>query len=100
MGGYAVKEEAIFPWSVLSWRQKKNNLRRLPLFFFFFLHSATPLCLVLSTTFFLSFHIPTFTMGTGKKEATRKERQGKTGDGMGNVKTKGENFYRYVQPNS
>lgn len=36
----------------------------------------------------------TATMGTGKKEATRKERQGKTGDGMGNVKTKGENFYR------
>jgi hypothetical protein len=76
---------------------KKNNLRRLPLFFFFFLHSATPLCLVLSTTFFsISFHFPTFTMGTGKKEATRKERQGKTGDGMANVKTKGENFYRYV----
>lgn len=37
-------------------------------------------------------------MGTGKKEATRKERQGKVGDGMGNVKTKGENFYRYVIP--
>ena len=37
-------------------------------------------------------------MGTGKKEATRKERQGKVGDGMGNVKTKGENFYRYVLP--
>lgn len=36
-------------------------------------------------------------MGTGKKEATRKERQGKTGDGMANVKVKGENFYRYVQ---
>ena len=35
-------------------------------------------------------------MGTGKKEAARKERQGKTGDGMGNVRTKGENFYRYV----
>jgi hypothetical protein len=35
-------------------------------------------------------------MGTHKKEANRKERQGKTGDGMGNVKTKGENFYRYV----
>lgn len=35
-------------------------------------------------------------MGTGKKEAARKERQGKGGDGMGNVKTKGENFYRYV----
>jgi len=33
-------------------------------------------------------------MGTGKKEATRKERQGKVGDGMNNVKTKGENFYR------
>ncbi|KAI5369888.1 Putative nucleolar GTP-binding protein [Septoria linicola] len=33
-------------------------------------------------------------MGSGKKEAARKERQGKTGDGMGNVKTKGENFYR------
>jgi hypothetical protein len=46
--------------------------------------------------FFISFHFPTFTMGTGKKEATRKERQGKTGDGMANVKTKGENFYRYV----
>ncbi|CAK1355793.1 Nucleolar GTP-binding protein 2 [Cercospora beticola] len=33
-------------------------------------------------------------MGSGKKEAARKERQGKTGDGMANVKTKGENFYR------
>ncbi|KAI1616633.1 nucleolar GTP-binding protein [Exophiala viscosa] len=33
-------------------------------------------------------------MGTGKKEANRKIRQGKVGDGMGNVKTKGENFYR------
>ncbi|GKT65101.1 nucleolar GTP-binding protein [Colletotrichum tofieldiae] len=33
-------------------------------------------------------------MGTGKKEASRKVRQGKTGDGMGNVKVKGENFYR------
>jgi len=39
-------------------------------------------------------------MGTGKKEATRKERQGKNGDGMGNVRTKGENFYRYVKPSS
>ena len=35
-------------------------------------------------------------MGTGKKEATRRERQGKTGDGMSNVRVKGENFYRYV----
>ena len=35
-------------------------------------------------------------MGTGKKEAARKERQGKVGDGMGNVKVKGENFYRYA----
>ncbi|KAL8800027.1 MAG: hypothetical protein Q9182_005468 [Xanthomendoza sp. 2 TL-2023] len=33
-------------------------------------------------------------MGTGKKEASRKERQGKVRDGMNNVKTKGENFYR------
>ncbi|ATY59468.1 nucleolar GTP-binding 2 [Cordyceps militaris] len=33
-------------------------------------------------------------MGTGKKEATRRVRQGKTGDGMANVRTKGENFYR------
>ncbi|RFU77834.1 nucleolar gtp-binding 2 [Trichoderma arundinaceum] len=33
-------------------------------------------------------------MGTGKKEAARRVRQGKTGDGMGNVRTKGENFYR------
>jgi len=35
-------------------------------------------------------------MGTGKKEATRRERQGKTGDGMSNVRVKGENFYRCV----
>lgn len=35
-------------------------------------------------------------MGTGKKEANRKIRQGKVGDGMANVKTKGENFYRFV----
>ncbi|KAL1964602.1 hypothetical protein VTN77DRAFT_6776 [Rasamsonia byssochlamydoides] len=33
-------------------------------------------------------------MGTGKKEAARRERQGKVGDGMANVKVKGENFYR------
>ncbi|KAM3532984.1 hypothetical protein MY4038_003703 [Beauveria bassiana] len=33
-------------------------------------------------------------MGTGKKEATRRVRQGKTGDGMANVRVKGENFYR------
>ncbi|KAA8648943.1 hypothetical protein EYZ11_002407 [Aspergillus tanneri] len=33
-------------------------------------------------------------MGTGKKEATRRVRQGKVGDGMGNVRVKGENFYR------
>ena len=35
-------------------------------------------------------------MGQQKKEANRKERQGKTSDGMGNVKVKGENFYRCV----
>ncbi|KAI9702352.1 MAG: GTPase required for pre-60S ribosomal subunit nuclear export and maturation [Candelina mexicana] len=33
-------------------------------------------------------------MGMGKKEAVRKERQGKPAEGMSNVKTKGENFYR------
>ena len=33
-------------------------------------------------------------MGSGKKESVRRERQGKMADGMGNVKTKGENFYR------
>ncbi|KAH7133410.1 NUC091 domain-containing protein [Dactylonectria estremocensis] len=33
-------------------------------------------------------------MGTGKKEASRRTRQGKTGDGLNNVRTKGENFYR------
>jgi nuclear GTP-binding protein len=36
-------------------------------------------------------------MGTGKKEANRLKRQGKTGDGMANVKVKGENFYRLVE---
>ncbi|KAF2254797.1 NGP1NT-domain-containing protein [Trematosphaeria pertusa] len=33
-------------------------------------------------------------MGTFKKEAKRRERQGTTSDGLGNVKVKGENFYR------
>ncbi|KAL9061110.1 MAG: hypothetical protein Q9162_000255 [Coniocarpon cinnabarinum] len=33
-------------------------------------------------------------MGSYKKESARKERQGKNADGMGNIKTKGENFYR------
>ncbi|OAL52650.1 NGP1NT-domain-containing protein [Pyrenochaeta sp. DS3sAY3a] len=33
-------------------------------------------------------------MGSHKKEKSRREREGKTGDGMGNVKVKGENFYR------
>lgn len=37
---------------------------------------------------------PSSRMGSGKKEAARRERQGKTGDGMANVKVKGENFYR------
>lgn len=36
-------------------------------------------------------------MGSFKKEAARKERQGPS-DGMGNVKVKGENFYRYDRP--
>jgi len=30
----------------------------------------------------------TVVMGTGKKEASRRERQGKNNDGMGNVRTK------------
>lgn len=33
-------------------------------------------------------------MGKFKKEASRKQRDGKVGDGMANVKVKGENFYR------
>ncbi|KAL8742014.1 MAG: hypothetical protein Q9190_005448 [Brigantiaea leucoxantha] len=33
-------------------------------------------------------------MGSGKKESVRREKQGKMADGMSNVKTKGENFYR------
>ncbi|KFA65598.1 hypothetical protein S40285_04312 [Stachybotrys chlorohalonatus IBT 40285] len=33
-------------------------------------------------------------MGTFKKEAARRSRQGKAGDGLGNVRVKGENFYR------
>lgn len=39
-------------------------------------------------------------MGTGKKEKSRLVRQGKTGDGMQNIKIKGENFYRYVPAHS
>ena len=35
-------------------------------------------------------------MGSGKKEAARRERQGVNRDAMKNVKTKGENFYRCV----
>ncbi|KAI1502533.1 nucleolar GTP-binding protein 2 [Biscogniauxia marginata] len=33
-------------------------------------------------------------MGTGKKEKSRIAREGKSGDGMRNIKVKGENFYR------
>lgn len=33
-------------------------------------------------------------MGSGKRESTRRERQGKASDGMANVRVKGENFYR------
>lgn len=42
----------------------------------------------------ISGSLQNFTMGTGKKEKSRLVRQGKTGDGMQNVKVKGENFYR------
>ena len=37
---------------------------------------------------------PTEKMGTHKKEAQRRTRQGDSSAGMSNVKTKGENFYR------
>ena len=33
-------------------------------------------------------------MGSGKKEAARRAKQGDQDSGMRNVKTKGENFYR------
>ena len=88
----------------MSWRQKKSPS---PPFIFLPLLLALchSLCLVLPSTFFrqaltypLIFHTTTAAMGTGKKEAARKVRQGKPDDGMANVKTKGENFYRYVQP--
>lgn len=36
-------------------------------------------------------------MGSGKKEAARREREGQANDNSGNVKVKGENFYRYVE---
>ena len=38
-------------------------------------------------------------MGARKKEASRRERQGVSTDGMANIKVKGENFYRYVLEN-
>lgn len=54
---------------------------------------------LLPTSFFFkpnpTFHVQQqLNMGAGKKEAQRKVREGKVGDGMGNVKVKGENFYR------
>ncbi|KAF4589365.1 Nucleolar GTP-binding protein 2 [Ophiocordyceps camponoti-floridani] len=33
-------------------------------------------------------------MGLAKKESMRRARQGKTDNGLGNVRVKGENFYR------
>lgn len=87
--------------------KKKIVSFRLFFFFFFSLLSATPLCLdqpskIFSEgqpNFFKTFYQGYLSiMGTGKKEAARKVRQGKVDDGMGNVKTKGENFYRYVLP--
>lgn len=35
-------------------------------------------------------------MGIGKKEKSRKERQGKVGDGMNNVKTKGVGAFTWA----
>lgn len=36
-------------------------------------------------------------MGTFKKEKNRRDRDGSSSGGLANVKTKGENFYRYVK---
>jgi DNA-binding protein YbaB len=71
-----------------------------------------PATLTSKTFFAIRFLLPTFTnyntlrlifsaqrftvnMGQAKKEGNRKVREGKVGDGMANVKVKGENFYRY-----
>lgn len=51
--------------------------------------------LILILSYILASLCVLVNMGTAKKEKARKERQGKLGDGMNNVKTKGENFYRY-----
>jgi hypothetical protein len=68
-------------------------------------HRLRELFLGFLNLYILNLHFPakptahcaeTSVMGTGKKEASRKVRQGKVGDGMANVKVKGENFYRYV----
>lgn len=69
---------------VLPLLKQKKKLRKI-----FFLSAIFPL-------HFFATQSPThiFTMGTGKKEAARRTRQGKTGDGLNNVRTKGENFYR------
>jgi nuclear GTP-binding protein len=37
-------------------------------------------------------------MGTFKKEQSRRDREGKSKDGLGNVRVKGENFYRLIDP--
>jgi hypothetical protein len=57
-----------------------------------FLQQISPFC----TPHITSGSLEEDTMGTGKKERNRLVRQGKTGDGMQNVKVKGENFYRLV----
>jgi hypothetical protein len=59
---------------------------------FFRYHWNFPTCSLLNPTKISK--LPPRAMGTGKKEAQRKIRQGKIGDGMANVKVKGENFYR------
>jgi nuclear GTP-binding protein len=80
----------------------KNDLGRAPskkfrllLFKFSTSHTPTASTTTTTTTTLVISFIAAANMGSGKKEAARKVRQGKTGDGMGNVgKEKGTNFYR------
>lgn len=87
-----------------TWRQKNNFFAERQLFLLSLLPFCTPAnfyCLPCFQAYSVQNCDTTgwnkrleLTMGTRKKEAARKERQGKVGDGMGNVKVKGENFYR------
>lgn len=74
-------------WETTRGRKKKKTSKSHP--------SASP-SFPLQVHLHFSWTSERFAMGTGKKEATRRSRQGKTGDGLGNVRVKGENFYRCV----